>query len=879
MAELPLIMLPAPESRPREGKSRFVPDSVRPRGAGTRMARLDGKFGRIPDISSDPELLAELRSNPEAIVPERALVFEVATSKQDLHKALERVPELNFLGEEEREADEDEDFYTVDNDGNRTEKSVPHRIFFTLPSIAALNQLKKLWEVYKSGERLTRPHTIWNEVFEHLSDVRAWGPQDRLSEQTRDRWNDQLFVEPTKPIRMQAELWFRETDEARGNAYEKLEQAVSQLKSGGQIIGRVTIPEIRYDSTLLEMSPRSVRDILDSPNVDLVTLDDVMTLKVESMVRTPYDDDYGDGDGDDDVEGASPDDGTKYQVTPIAALIDGAPISQHVWLKDRLIVDDPDNFLQRYRTVTEQIHGTSMASIILHGDLNSPTPLGRSARRLYVRPVMQPYETLHGSVEAMPSERSVIDLTHKAFTRMFDGDEEGDAVAPQVRVVNVSLGDTTTPFESNMSPWARLIDHLAWKYRVLIIVSAGNREENMNVQDIDTYDELSSRSPSDREAAVIKSVLQHRAARRLLSPSESLNCLTVGAAHSDMLESRHSGDWVVDPYENSKLPNPSSAQGFGYKKSVKPEILMPGGREHIEAAQTHSPVVIRPSSSSRLCGIGSAAPGEVGNLSNVRNYCGTSVATALATHGTLHILAALEDLQLAALNGRQMNDYIDVLLKALLVHSARWDKRASERIQEVSRELGVRHWEHRRHDATRLLGFGSADISRVIDCTKERATLIGWNSIGDKNVDTFRIPIPNGLENLAGFRAVTATVAWSTPLNMRHRAYRAAKLAVDDGSDKELSLGVKNAGHQPSHNVFGAGTIFHRRWEGDRAKKFVDNGDIVLDVSCTSPTQDLDEFVRYGIAVSLEVGEDVGVSVYDEVSELVRQRTAARAVS
>ena len=871
MAELPLITLPAPESRPQAGESRFVPDSVRPLNTGTRMVRLDDKFGRIPDISSDPELLSELRSNPEAIVPERALVFEVATSRQDLHKALERISELNFLGEEEGEADDDEDYYTADKDGNRTEKSVPRRIFFTLPSIAALNQLKQLWEVYKSGERLTRPHTSWNEVFEHLSDVRAWGPQDRLSSHTRDLWKEQILDNPDEPIRMQAELWFREAEDARDKAYGKLEQAVSQLKSGGQIIDRVTVPEIRYDSALLEISPQSVQDILDSPKVDLLTLDDVMTLRVESMVSAPYHDD-----GDDDVEGASPDDGAKYLATPVAALIDGAPISQHTWLKDRLIVDDPDNFLQKYGSVVDQEHGTSMASIILHGDLNSPTPLGRSARRLYVRPVMQPRAGLYSSVEAMPSDRSAIDLTHRAFIRMFDGDEEGNAVAPKVRVVNISLGDTTTPFESNMSPWARLIDYLAWRYKVLIIVSAGNRGENMTAEDVNTREDLESMDPSDREAAVIKSVLQHRAVRRLFSPSEGVNCLTVGAAHSDRLKNRHSGEWVVDPYENSKLPNPSSAQGFGYRKSVKPEILMPGGREHIAASPNHTPAVIWPSSRSRLCGIGSAAPSDVGNLSNVRNYCGTSVATALATHGALHILAALEDLQLAALNGKQMNDYIDVLLKALLVHSAGWDESASTKIQNASEELGVQYWEHKRHDATRLLGFGSADISRVIDCTKERATLIGWNSIEDKNVDTFRIPIPSGLENLAGFRAVTATVAWITPLNMKHRAYRAAKLAIDDGSDKELSLGVKNTGHQPSHNIFGAGTVFHRRWEGNQARPFVDNGDIVLDVSCTSPTQYLDEPIRYGIAVSLEVGEDVGVSVYDEVSELVRQRTATR---
>jgi len=163
------------------------------------------------------------------------------------------------------------------------------------------------------------------------------------------------------------------------------------------------------------------------------------------------------------------------------------------------------------------------------------------------------------------------------------------------------------------------------------------------------------------------------------------------------------------------------------------------------------------------------------------------------------------------------------------------------------------------------------DIGKVIDCTERRATMIGWNTIHAKETDEFRIPLPPQLENMAGFRAVTATVGWFTPLNTDHRMYRMAKLEVEPGSDKGLSLGVSNSKQQPSHNAFGRGTVYHRRWEGDEAKAFVDDGDLVLKVACKAAAGELDDAIPYGLAVTVEVGEDVAVPVYEEIRERLRQ--------
>ena len=874
MAEHPLLELPKPVRKSHKPRGFPETEGVQPPQHEDQVKRLRGPFDQISRVVSDPRLLADLKSDPSAIVPERALVFEIATSKGNLQQALERVPELEFLGEDEDEFDGEEHFFKMDTNGSPTDKPVPRRIFFTLPSLKALRRIEQMWQAYERGEKLT---VLWKAVFSQLSAVRAWGPEDRLTAHTKEYWQSQLTVSPNDPILVEIEFWYREIDALQDIAYQHLEEEVLAFDVGGRIVRRVIIPEIRYHSALVEIPSEAVKRILDQPNTRLTMLDEVMTLRVKSMVSAPYDDE------EEVVDCAAPDDGRAYQETPIAALIDGVPMAGHPCLRDRLIFDDPDNFSERYGGAQQQKHGTSMASIILHGDLNDPTPLGRSARRLYVRPITQPYRTQDEKIteERTPADESAIDLVRRSFIRIFEGDDGDGPVAPTVRIVNISLGDKARPFGSLLSPWAKLMDHLAWKYRVLIIISAGNIVGSMHLKGISRWSDISSMLPTNLEDLVLGTVLHNRADRRLLAPSESINCLTVGAAHSDCLEDRTLGVWTIDPYHSSNLPNPSSAQGLGYHKAVKPEILMPGGREHIMAKSNTAPMWIEPSSrQSRLCGIGAASPDSGGSTSSIRNVSGTSVATALATHGALRILKALEELQFEEQNIEQMNNYVDVLLKTLLIHSARWDSDAADVIRKISKDMGAQSGIHQRDDVSRLLGFGVANLDRVVDCARERATLIGWNSIGKNEIDEFRIPIPREIEDTPGFRAVTATVAWVSPLNMKKRMYRDARLEINSGSDSGLSLDVQNAQKQPAYNVLGAGSVYHRRWDGHKAASFADedNGDIVLNVLCKSPTGDLEESVRYGIAVSLEVGEHVDIPVYESVREQIRERTPDRSL-
>ena len=96
---------------------------------------------------------------------------------------------------------------------------------------------------------------------------------------------------------------------------------------------------------------------------------------------------------------------------PIAAIFDAIPVQAHPLLTGRLSIDDPDDL--EARAVGGRIHGTAMASLVLHGDLNdAPTPL---TRRVYFRPVM--YSPAFGD-EIFDNNKLVIDVIVGAVMRM-----------------------------------------------------------------------------------------------------------------------------------------------------------------------------------------------------------------------------------------------------------------------------------------------------------------------------------------------------------------------------------------------------------------------------------------------------------------------------
>ena len=51
-----------------------------------------------------------------------------------------------------------------------------------------------------------------------------------------------------------------------------------------------------------------------------------------------------------------------------------------------------------------------------------------------------------------------------------------------------------------------------------------------------------------------------------------------------------------------------------------------------------------------------------------------------------------------------------------------------------------------------------------------------WKCSSDGTASLYRIPLPTSLERVTDPRVITLSLAWFSPVNPRHAAYRRAKL-------------------------------------------------------------------------------------------------------
>jgi hypothetical protein len=279
-----------------------------------------------------------------------------------------------------------------------------------------------------------------------------------------------------------------------------------------------------------------------------------------------------------------------------------------------------------------------MASLIIHGDLNHGEP--PLPRPLYVRPVFRPTQ----GGERTPGDRLIVDVIHQAVRRMKVGDGAEPAVTPQVVLINLSLADDKRPFARIMSPLGRLLDYLSWRYRVLFLVSAGNIRDSLKIEGYTSWQEFEVANPEDREKAVFASLNAQKSQRTPLSPAESLNALTIGAAHDGSAFNGHLPQGRIDPFTANDVPNIMSAMGLGFKKVVKPDLLFSGGRMPVAMASTGGQLVVRPVTAGlQHFGLKAARPSPTGGINFEGFTCATSAATALATRAAHRIHDVLLD--------------------------------------------------------------------------------------------------------------------------------------------------------------------------------------------------------------------------------------------
>ena len=868
MSNFPLLRLGKARAVPRPAGTGRPQPSPRLPSRSRQGERFGPRFRRLADALAEGRDPLALRDDPAGLAPERVLVFEVAGSVSGFDRAVARIPGLEYLAEHDAQFPSDDDFWVVDErqkrkGQRRDDKPVGGCVYMAMPDLQALKELLGLWRIYQTGGEFGYGFAPWRSLFNQLMDLRTWGPRDRITPEVRDDFRYLLDIDPSGLIAVEIELWPRTKEHDRRQAFEAILRIVGV--TGGSILDDAEILQIGYHAVLAEVPRSEIERLTEEDDVQLAICDDIMYVRPQSVASLSPS-----ADSTSSVPATLRREDLPARGFPVAALLDGMPVQRHQLLDGRIIVDDPDG-VEDESTVAKRRHGTEMASLILHGDLAGPAPESALSRPLHVHPVLW---TLPGALEEQECfhpRRLLIDTFYRAVLRMKEGEGGGPPSSPDVFLINVSLGDSRRPYANQVSPWARLLDYLACRFHLLFLVSAGNISEPLPIPGFSGLSEFEDAPIGKRQIEILTALGAQRSRRTLLSPAEAINVVTVGACHDEAAESPAYTGTSVDPIKSRTLPNVSSRLGLGHLRTVKPDLLMPGGREHVTPIPRAGGLTVRPTLPGHAFGIRAAAPDSTGRLDHTRPTSGTSAATALATRLAHRIFDALTDPD----NGNVLADanprYYAVVVRALLVHGCRWDEEAAEQVKQAIGPSGQHKAGERGDNVARVLGRGVRRADAVTSCAADRAPLIGYGEIENGQVLEFQVPLPISLSGRRIPRAVTITLAWFSPVTVSNRVYRRARLAVEGHSSD--AFGTTQRSPQLDYNATRRGTIFNERREGEAVVDFTDDDHLSLRITCTTPVRPLDEAIPFGIVVTIEAGEQV--PIYEEIRAALAVRVRA----
>jgi Subtilase family len=815
-----------------------------PRGGGggrVRFASLDARRQRLnarfEAAAAAFQTQIQLARSLPAADPQLVLVLEARDERIDLTTVAKKL-DIELLVETETSVAADDEFEMIKP---RATPLISASLHAVCVNQAAMNELLGLWRAWKDDQELGHGYAKMRDLFMHLKDVRPWGPQDRIK---MIDWDEHFAGElPGTTRSIDIELWFRGSPAARAAAETQVRDLVTQ--AGGQAHHSAIFEAIGYHGLKcelpIEVIERLARGEFDA--IQLVKSANVMYLRVTGQVIF----DSGPGTDQDVIVSAPPPTGF-----PVVCLFDGLPATNHPLLQNRVDVYDPDDLASGY-DADERRHGTWMTSAVVWGDRSESDNVA-SPRPVMVRPVLVPSPETQQRLEELPIDVLVPDLMWRAFRDLFEPGPAGTApAAPEIAIINLSIGDPTMPFDTIVSSWARMIDWLSYQYGVLVIVSAGNHPKlNLSPLDSDAFVALRG---DDRRRALLDALDRHQNERRLLAPSESINAITVGALHADSSDLGPVG-YQVDPADGLVSVSPVTSVGSGYRRSIKPDVAAPGGRVMFVPNMTNGNVIAFGGTSVRGPGVKVAATANGRETYTV----GTSVATALVTRRA----SALHDLVELVTQGVEITRRQRVAaIKALLVHG-------TDPLDDVTRSESNLRLE-------RVVGNGIVVRNFAQGCAANEAVLLFLGQLGAGEEQELTIPLPDGL-GVRDTKRIDASLAWLSPINWRHRQYRRAALSFSKPGGA-IPLLDKPSGLSAEAAKAGATTVQHLTWETRKAFGSGQGSAISVKVKCLEQAGGLDGVtIDYAAVVSLWVAPAIGVDVYAQVRSQVQPRVGIKPV-
>ena len=858
MPERPLVLFAAPTVADKERRYGGAPKYYFPSHS-RQVSRLTPQFNVLQNTMNSGSIY--FTNYATGVDPEYTLVFETVGDPHDFYKAVDKLketyPTVEWLMElSDSNLDNSDDFYVMNSQSVRDDsKKLTTKLFCIMTNQVALSEIISLWKHYQTDEnfKIPRGMTGFKQLFRTLYDVHKWGIQERLEDTgLTEIWKEELQDASLEKVKVQIELFFRSSISKRQEVEDNIKNIVIQV--GGEIFSCSVIPEIEYHAILAAVPREYAQKIIDREEVALVIAEPIMFLK--PCVQAIFSSDN--NNFSDSNSFSVP---TNVIEDPIIAMFDGAPQANHPLLKGMLTVDDPDGFESFYE-VRERVHGTSMASLILRGQ--DMSIIEEKIRKVYVRPIMKPETWNNKVMEYIPDDFLLVDKIHEAVRRLFE--PEAGQVASNVRIINLSIGIRYREFYNIISPLARLLDWLSYKYRVLFIVSAGNHPDEIETG-ID-FNNFKNLSDEEKDSIIIKFIDQDIRNKRLLSPAESMNALTVGAIFADNNDENPIGSLAKLCSDN--IPAVYSSFGSGINNAIKPDIFFPGGRNFVHEDYMHRGMVKWRESSTRAPGISSAAPGlTMGAIVNKAFSFGTSDATALVTNKAQECYAVLDEIFMKETGMGVPNEYVAVLIKAMLAHGASWNG-WDKMFQGVLNISGT----NAKNALHRYLGYGEPDVDKVKECTKEQVTLIGFGDIAQDKAFIYSIPIPIEFHEKRLKRKLTVTLAYLSPIHPSSIKYREKQVWMTINNGNSL-IGSRV---EYDYHAVQRGTLQHEIFENNSIEVWDIDESIELKINCRgcASENNPEMLIPYALFATFEMAPDCGVEVYQKVVTKVQTKNAIK---
>lgn len=511
---------------------------------------------------------------------------------------------------------------------------------------------------------------------------------------------------------------------------------------------------------------------------------------------------------------------------PIVAVIDSGVRSSHPLIAPALTQALAANEHLAHGE-DEHGHGTLVASLTLYGSLEP---------RLHTKEPLRAVGQLL-SIRVLDHEANFPDA--ELWTEHL-ADAIELAAAQGARVVNLSLGDRRHPYHPPVpDPVAAMVDELAHKHKLIIVVSAGNFPAVDYIGDID----IVSGYPAW--------LLDHEDSG-LFPPAMSALSLTTGALVAD----EHQG---ARPYRDSVdvqligksgQPSPATRVGPGIEKMIKPELMAPGGTYAYDTGLdrfTDTPY-------GKVIGAAAIPPDRL-----FAAGMGTSVAAPLVAHAALRVLGRYPKLSANA-------------VRALLLATAE----SVDPVVEAETDDGVRAAQ------LRLSGFGRVNAEHAEFSEDYRAVLVAENELEMDQVHFYTVPIPDSFFRdgeklirlgLAFDPKVRATRLKYLSSHMSVYVYRGvtaeevrAKYAVHPDDDKPPEE-LKNfqCDLQPSDRIrlLGANQAAEKMWPRPWGEKY--RGRLVITVRNTNRWAPSEKKQNYALALTLRTREDCDDKVYEQL--------------